>query len=422
MGLDPEWEKLPDDELNDLLRRFFASVRNKEGKEYSKSGMTNLRSALNRHLSLPPHSRQINLMRDKTFQKANKVFKGQLRKNKKAGLHKVKHTKSMSAEEIDQCHDNYFLPNMHTNPLALQHKVFFDVAYHMARRGREGLRDLTRDSFVIKTDPQGKEYAEMTHDEPTKKNQGDEDHDNGKDDDNVMYADGTPRCPVKSLKLYLFKLNPLQEAFFQRPVAHAVSKITVPWYINAPVGKNKIGDFLKDICKLAGLSTIYTNHSIRATAINALLRGGHSALDVTNVSGHKTAEGLEPYLNRPTLKDRKTWSETLSRYATNDVDEGLVAPHAKAIMPGTSKASVLTPQQNLGENAGNQGMANATNPVEVAPHSSAIVPAPSKVSVPTFQQIPVGENANSQGKENAAQKGLIISGGTFQNCTIQLKL
>ncbi len=386
-----EWEKLPDEELNDLLRKFFAEVRSKAGKEYSKSGMVNIRSGLNRHLQLPPHSRSINLMRDIKFNKANKVFKGKLRTNKRAGLHKVEHTKSMEPEEIDQCYDQYLVPNMYSSPQALQHKVFFDIQYYMARRGREGLREFTKDSFVVKKDHLGKEYVTMALDEATKRGQGDEAHDNDKDQDNIMYEQDSDRCPVKSFKFYLSKLNPLQTAFFQTPVRKAVSKVTVPWYQNGPVGKNKIGQFLPEISKLSNLNTVYTNHCLRATATNALVRGSHAPTSVTAVTGHKNIESLKVYLQRPTLKERKALGNTLTKYAAGDQDE----PDPKAPM------LVAVPESKT--------------PAQVS------VPDP-KNAVQAVGQAQGNSMSVEGGQPKETQKGLIISGGNFHNCTIQLKL
>ena len=43
----------------------------------------------------------------------------------------------------------------------------------MVQCGNENLRQLTKDSFQIKTNENGKKYIEMTYNEQTKKNQGD---------------------------------------------------------------------------------------------------------------------------------------------------------------------------------------------------------------------------------------------------------
>ena len=48
------FKALPDKELNEILQEFFVSVHTKAGNPYSKSGMVNIRSGINRYLCLPP--------------------------------------------------------------------------------------------------------------------------------------------------------------------------------------------------------------------------------------------------------------------------------------------------------------------------------------------------------------------------------
>ena len=46
------------------------------------------------------------------------------------------------------------------------------------------------------------------------------------------------------------------------------------WFENKLLGKNSIGDLMVKISKAAGLSKVYTNHSIRSTSITLLSRVG----------------------------------------------------------------------------------------------------------------------------------------------------
>ena len=46
------------------------------------------------------------------------------------------------------------------------------IIYYTGRRGKEGLHNLNKDSFVVKSGPDGNEYIKMTFNEKTKKNQG----------------------------------------------------------------------------------------------------------------------------------------------------------------------------------------------------------------------------------------------------------
>ena len=83
--MNQNFEDLPVDELADLLRKFCGTVLSKQGKEYNKSGMINLRSGLNRYLQSVPFKKTYNLMNDQVFLQANKVFSGHLRDNKERG-------------------------------------------------------------------------------------------------------------------------------------------------------------------------------------------------------------------------------------------------------------------------------------------------------------------------------------------------
>ena len=82
------FEDIPVDDLATLLGEFYGTVLSKSGKEYSKSGLMNLCSRLNRHLHAPPFNKTYDLMNDRTFTQANLVFNGRLRDNKEKGLDK----------------------------------------------------------------------------------------------------------------------------------------------------------------------------------------------------------------------------------------------------------------------------------------------------------------------------------------------
>lgn len=57
----------------ELLRQFYACVRNGKGESYSKSGMIGIRAAIQRYMSSPPINRTFNIIADKEFITANKV-------------------------------------------------------------------------------------------------------------------------------------------------------------------------------------------------------------------------------------------------------------------------------------------------------------------------------------------------------------
>ena len=78
--MDTEFEQMSKEVLADTLREFYPSARQvpqdeeEEGKSYAKQSLINIHSAINRHLQLPPYNKTWDLMKDKEFLAANKVF------------------------------------------------------------------------------------------------------------------------------------------------------------------------------------------------------------------------------------------------------------------------------------------------------------------------------------------------------------
>lgn len=72
----------------------------------------------------------------------------------------------------------------------------------------------------------------------------------------------------KALKFYMAKLNPQCDAFFQYPRKNSKWNYDDEvWFDARPIGGNKLNGMMKIISEEAKLSKMYTNHSVRATAI-----------------------------------------------------------------------------------------------------------------------------------------------------------
>ena len=296
--------------LAETLREFFASVKNKKGESYSKSSMINLRAGLNRFLRLPPNNRIINLMHNEVFQNANQVFKGQLRRHKNEGKDVSKRRTDIAPHDLDKLYDKYFTPGLSNGDTEiLMQKVFFDLMYFTGRRGKEGLRSLTKKSFDLKTSPDGKEYIEINFNEATKKNQGDSTSslaDNLHNEHAIISEqEGSVRCPVNSFKHYMENLNDKCEAFFQYPNKNKDG------YDNKPIGKNSLGSMMKTISEKAKLSKVYTNHCIHKTTATGMHHQGYSLKEIANVTKHKNLQSLEHYIGGPTHDDKEGYSTAL---------------------------------------------------------------------------------------------------------------
>ena len=131
------------------------------------------------------------------------------------------------------------------DPRCLQNNVYFDIAYFLSKHRKEGLRQLTKDSFEIKSNDNGKEYTELKYNEATKKSQGD-DYNEINDNPIILAQPGKRSCPVASLRLYLSKLTPIKD-FFQQPNPCFKKVGQDKWYEEQPVGVGTIGKFMREI-------------------------------------------------------------------------------------------------------------------------------------------------------------------------------
>lgn len=289
------------------MRRFYFAVRTVKGERYSKSAYKNLRAGIQRHLAAPPHNKTINLTLDKEFHVANQVYAGYLSKIREEGRDVSTHKEALKPGDVEKLYEQVFV----NTPKGLQKRIFFEIHTHFARRGREGMRDLRKDSFVIKVDENGDEYVVMAYHEKEKTKRGVNMKE--KERECAMYAvSNDSNCPVRHLKIYLEKLNPKCDAFYQRPMSNP--KPEGPWYENCPVGKNKLNDMMKTMSIEGGLSQVYTNHCLRNTCVNALEGAGYEVKDIMRVTGHKHQASLAPYLGKPSTEKVKSMSNAIHQY------------------------------------------------------------------------------------------------------------
>lgn len=309
-GKDDKFESISVEELNGILREFYGTVRNHDGNTYSISSYKSIRAGLNRHLKMPPHSQQICLMQDKEFSSANSVFLGVLKILRNQGKDETNHHPPINADDLRKIRTSGVL-GLHT-PLALVNKVWFDLQLHFAKRGREILRDLPPDAFVIKRDPNGRRYAVQKY---TGKRRSREDPLKlGR-----MYdMPGDANCPVISLELYISKLPPEPPAFYLHPLKLTPEQLREQpvWYKREPMGVNYLGSMMPRISIAARLSQRYTNHSLRTTTVRLLCDAGLGAREIMALTGHRSESSIRNYWGAAEFQYR-AWSDVLDNVGFN---------------------------------------------------------------------------------------------------------
>ena len=256
-------------ELDNNLRQFYAEARTKDGELYSRSSLLGFRNAIERYLNNPPLNRGISITKGIEFQASNKLLQSQIKLNKRENKENTKHKPAIPEADLQKLETSTAIRG--DNPWGLLRNVWFHINLYWCRRGREGQRELTKQSFEFLVDESGREYVLMTHDEATKNHPGGIDDVNSMEKEARMYStsDNQLLDGLTCLKMYLQKLNPKCEALFQYPKRNEKQDEHV-WYENRPLGVHKLAGMMKEISQLACLSKVYTNHSVRATAITLL--------------------------------------------------------------------------------------------------------------------------------------------------------
>ena len=106
-----------------------------------------------------------------------------------------------------------------------------------------------------------------------------------------------PVCLVFLLDRYLSKLPPYafrEDVLYCRPKPKTPANPDAPWYEDCPVGKNKLGSYVSEMCAEAGISR-NTNHSLRATGATSLFQSEVPEKIIQKTTGHRSLEALRKY-------------------------------------------------------------------------------------------------------------------------------
>ena len=204
-----------------------------------------------------------------------------LRKIKSIGKGETKHYPEIEPEDLNKLYDSFDI----STPTGLFEKVWFDIMFHLVRRGRENLRTMTKTSFAVDNDPSGKRYIHQIQFELDKNH-------NINDDafdtigEGRIYETKTSSCPVASFIKYNEHLSPDITALWQKPKRKITSNV---WYCSVPVGEKILGGMMSTLSSKYGLSQRYTNHSIRVTSLQVLEDGNIEGRHIIRVSGDTKA-------------------------------------------------------------------------------------------------------------------------------------
>ena len=165
-GLAP-FEELQDDELPEIITKFYTDVRTRsKGELYKTSSFKVLRAGLNRYFKM---QRNMDIVSDERFMRANLVFESVQVKAKKIGKGVTASTAHISENDLQRI-AAYFSVD-HTSlpkPKVLQDCVLFYIMFFFCRRGQENLQTMTKDTFKVVVENDGSRYIIQAIDEKDK--------------------------------------------------------------------------------------------------------------------------------------------------------------------------------------------------------------------------------------------------------------
>lgn len=342
---------VPMEELNELLRKFYAEVKTEKKTMLTPSALTGIRAALHRSLIASPYERKFNIISDREFTTANEMFNARCKLYCKSNNVKAKHKAAIEQEDMLRLRD--YFKDLEQNPTKLQEYIWFSLCFHFGRRGREGWRELEKDFFMIKNDASNKRFVTMVVTERTKNNAGGNKQIDQDYSDIRMYEVNNDKLdPVALFEFYLSKLNPDNCALFQKSKKNYSINDDV-WYSKEVVGKNTLSSIMKNISQKAGLSQVYTNHCVRASTVTTLYRAGIDTRQICSITKHKNEDTLTHYISSSSDAQKQKASSVLSMALMGDSNETPVdcVQSASEVTDVVSKMKSANLLQNILTNA-----------------------------------------------------------------------
>ena len=331
-GLCVNFEIVPDSVLNDYLRLFYANLRTRDDKLYSPSSLVCVRASLQRHLTSASTDRIVNILNGDSFKRANAVLRGMVAKYLQSGQAKPKCFQSISEADLKRI-SQYFDRSSHKK---IQEEVIFNTLYHFGMRGREHLKALEKDTFLVDTDEDGREFVTIQKVLKSKNVKASLSRREFTDvKQSRMYSsDDKDKCPVEVFKTYLQLLPDTTKDNTLFPLA-----IKNGFSSQAVLGKETLGKFMTSLSKNAKLHETYTNHCVRVTVVSVLKNQGYSNEEVASITGHKNLQSVQKYARHLNNASLQKISDSLDKCKSQTTPS---ASTASTSTIGVSSNSLLT--------------------------------------------------------------------------------
>ena len=270
--------------------------------------------------------------------------------------------------------------------------------------------------YILTTDPEThSEMLEWTTERGSKTRTGAGENQHQRAFNPKLHAVDSSRCGVKLYKTFLSHrpkemLKPDSPFFLAEHISRKPDSQI--WFKRAPLGKNKIGQFLSTVSPALSGNKKISNHSVRKTSISRLLDANFPETYVAQLSGHKSLESLKVY-KTPSLQHQRDMSYALSKASVSSAEKLDLQVPSSQVVPQSKVISQSQSQVALQQIA---GQSTKDTPASVAVSAS---------SVPGFMPTTYEQQVTMPSRLPASVPSAIFTGssiGFISNCTFNIAL
>ena len=291
------WRLFPRVSWTRFFKYFSLKLHGEMGGEYEPNSLCAMQAGIDRHLRNKDYPASI--LNSREFKSSRSVLEGRARHLRHLGMRKRPNKAcSLSPDEVEtlwRCGEFG-----RETPRSVLNTLFWQFGAHFGMRGRQEHHDMKVEHFVVKFDDERRECVSFA--EGITKTRQSGLREKTRDAQPIMYANGSPRCPVALFKFYLSK-RPVQVRYqgpFYLAAKNNVNAHDEIWYKTNLVGVNYINTIMKKMIERSplDLEKKITNHTVRRNVIKTLKKKQVPKCDIITITGHTTAAGLDPYDSR----------------------------------------------------------------------------------------------------------------------------
>ena len=275
--------------FNEELCKFITEVKKLDGSEFPAKTLYDIVICLQFHLETL--GLMWKLLSDDIFKDVRFMLDNLMKSRTQEGIgNKVRRAQVLTFTDEDLLWSLGLLGTH--SPEALLYSVLYTIGLSCSlRAGKEHyqLRSIPFQSqFTFLTDGRGRTYFKFVEDVGLKTNKGGLKHRKFEPKMVDVYPiSNIERCPVRLLQKYLHMLpkNCNCKRLYLQPKKKYCANC---WYLDAPVGENKLRSFVKHLTTKAGIPGFFTNHSLRASSCTRMYQSGVEEQVIQEVSGHRS--------------------------------------------------------------------------------------------------------------------------------------